>query len=134
MCRWKGIDGARAHLRYIQRDGVTREGERGDLYAADQERVDGQAFLDRSQDDRHQFRFIVAPEDGAEYEDLKPLSRRLMAQMEKDLGTRLDWVAVDHFNTGHPHTHIILRGKDERGADLVISRDYISRYSRRVCT
>jgi len=122
----KGVDGARAHLRYIQRDGVTREGERGKLYAADQDRADSKAFLDRSQDDRHQFRFIVAPEDGAEYDDLKPLTRRLMAQMEEDLGARLDWVAVDHFNTGHPHTHIMLRGKDEHGADLVIARDYIS--------
>jgi hypothetical protein len=35
-------------------------------------------------------------------------------------------VAVDHFNTGHPHTHIMLRGVDERGADLVIARDYLS--------
>src|SRR5690606_20164883 len=38
----------------------------------------------------------------------------------------LDWVAVDHFNTGHPHTHVVLRGKDERGQDLVIARDYIA--------
>ena len=51
--------------------------------------------------DRHQFRFIVAAEDGAEYQDLKPMIRRLMAQAEKDLGTKLDWVAVNHFNTGH---------------------------------
>ncbi|MBM3655310.1 MAG: DUF3363 domain-containing protein, partial [Alphaproteobacteria bacterium] len=122
----EGIDGARAHLRYIQRDGVTREGERGELYAADRDRADGKAFLERSNGDRHQFRFIVAPEDGAEYDDLKPLARRLMAQMEEDLGARLDWVAVDHFNTGHPHTHIILRGKHERGADLLIARNYIS--------
>lgn len=122
----KGMDGARAHLRYIQRDGVTREGERGELYAADRDGADGKAFLERSNGDRHQFRFIVAPEDGAEYDDLKPLARRLMAQMEEDLGARLDWVAVDHFNTGHPHMHIILRGKDERGVDIVIARDYIS--------
>nr|AQZ39401.1 conjugal transfer protein TraI [Sphingobium sp. YW16] len=45
--------------------------------------------------------------------------------MEDDLGTRLDWVAVDHFNTGHPHTHIIVRGKDDRSKDLIIARDYI---------
>jgi type IV secretory pathway VirD2 relaxase len=38
-----------------------------------------------------------------------------MAQAEKDLGTKLDWVAVDHFNTGHPHSHVIVRGKDDRG-------------------
>jgi type IV secretory pathway VirD2 relaxase len=48
-----------------------------------------------------------------------------MQQMEKDLGTKLDWVAVDHFNTGHPHSHIILRGVDDRGKDLIIARDYL---------
>jgi hypothetical protein len=53
--------------------------------------------------------------------------RRLMAQAEKDLGTKLDWVAVDHFNTGHPHTHILLRGMDDWGQNLVIAREYIAR-------
>ncbi|MDX8501821.1 relaxase/mobilization nuclease RlxS [Mesorhizobium sp. VK4C] len=122
----KGVDGARAHLRYLQRDGVTREGEPGQLYGAESDRVDGKDFIDRADGDRHQFRFIIAAEDGIEYDDLKPLTRRLMAQMEEDLGTKLDWVAVDHFNTGHPHTHVFLRGKDDRGENLVIARDYIS--------
>lgn len=122
----KGMESARAHLRYIQRDGVTREGEPGELYGAEQDRADGRAFLERSQGDRHQFRFIVSAEDGAEYDDLKPLTRRLMTRMEEDLGTKLDWVAVDHYNTGHPHTHILLRGRDERGKDLIIARDYIT--------
>ncbi|WP_339864892.1 relaxase/mobilization nuclease RlxS [Paremcibacter congregatus] len=121
----KRMASARAHLRYIQRDGVTRDGERGELYSSDQDRVDGKEFLDRTDGDRHQFRFIVAPEDGIEYDELKSLTRRLMTQMEEDLGTRLDWVAVDHFNTGHPHTHIMLRGKDDQRHDLVISRGYI---------
>ena len=49
-----------------------------------------------------------------------------MQTMEKDLGTRLDWIAADHFNTGRPHSHIVLRGKDEAGKDLVIARDYIA--------
>ncbi|MBH9796816.1 relaxase/mobilization nuclease domain-containing protein, partial [Clostridioides difficile] len=57
---------------------------------------------------------------------LKPFVRDLMRQVEADLGTRLDWVAADHFNTGHPHTHIVVRGADERGQDLVIARDYIA--------
>lgn len=91
----------------------------------------GKAFLERAEGDRHQFRFIVAAEVGAEYEDLQPLTRRLMAQMAKDLGTELDWIAVDHFNTGHPHTHILLRGKDETGRDLVIARDYMAAGLRR---
>jgi type IV secretory pathway VirD2 relaxase len=126
----KGLQGSRAHLRYIQRDGVTREGFPGELYNANQDRADGKEFLDRADGDRHQFRFIVSAEDGAEYGDLKPVTRRLMRQMENDLGTTLDWVAVDHFNTGHPHTHILVRGKDDQGRDLVIARNYMARGMR----
>lgn len=122
----KGAAAARAHLRYLQRDGTTREGERGQFYGRDAEGIDGKAFLDRGSGDRHQFRFIVAPEDGALYDDLKPLVRRLMADAERDLGAKLDWVAVDHFNTGHPHSHVIIRGVDERGKDLVIAPDYLT--------
>lgn len=122
----KGANAAAAHLRYLQRDGTTREGERGSLYSAEHDEANGKAFLERGSGDRHQFRFIVAAEDGAEYQDLKPLVRRLMDQAEKDLGTRLDWVAVDHFNTGHPHSHILVRGKDELGKDLIVGREYIT--------
>jgi len=122
----KGASAAAAHLRYLQRDGTTRNGEAGKLYGRDSENVDRTAFRERGAGDRHQFRFIVSPEDGAEYDDLKPLTRRLMAQVEHDLGTTLDWVAVDHYNTGHPHTHIVVRGKDDHGADLVIAKDYLT--------
>ncbi|MCK1515610.1 relaxase/mobilization nuclease and DUF3363 domain-containing protein [Bradyrhizobium sp. 190] len=116
----------RAHLRYVQRDGVTRDGEPGELYDTTSDRAEGKAFTERSAGDRHQFRFIVAPEDSAELSDLKPFIRDLMRQMESDLGTRLDWVAADHFNTGHPHSHIVLRGKGDDGQDLIIARDYIA--------
>jgi type IV secretory pathway VirD2 relaxase len=122
----RGLSGARAHLRYIQRDGVTREGSPGALYSAERDEADGKAFLERADGDRHQFRFIVSAEDGAEYPDLKPFTRRLMAQMEADLDTKLDWAAVDHFNTGHPHSHIMLRGIDGQGQNLIIAREYIS--------
>lgn len=126
----KGAAAARAHLRYVERDGTTRDGGRGQLYGADNDKVDGKAWLDQAQGDRHQFRFIVSPEDGAEYGDLKHLTRRLMTRMEEDLGTKLDWVAVDHFNTGHPHSHIIVRGRDESGKDLIIAREYITQGMR----
>ena len=57
-----GDNGAvRAHLRYVQRDGVTREGNPGELYDAGSDRADGKAFAERGEEDRHQFRFIVAP-------------------------------------------------------------------------
>jgi type IV secretory pathway VirD2 relaxase len=121
-----GSRAADAHVRYLQRDGTTRDGERGRLYSAASDEVDGQAFVERGHEDRHQFRFIVAPEDAAELSDLRAFTRDVMRQMEKDLGTQLDWVAVDHFNTGHPHSHVIVRGRDDLGKDLIIAQDYIT--------
>lgn len=132
--RGQGAKAAAAHLRYIQRDGVTVEGAPGELYSRDSDRAEGGDFLRRAEGDRHQFRFIVSAEDAGAYEDLKPLVRRLMARMEADLGTGLDWVAVDHHNTGHPHSHIVLRGKDDLGQDLVIARDYIAHGMRERAT
>ena len=117
---------AAAHLRYIQRDGTSRDGERGQLYSAAGDRADGDTFLDRGQDDRHQFRFIVSPEDAADLADLTGYTCELMAQIETDLGTKLDWVAVNHHNTGHPHVHVIVNGRDALSEDLVINGDYLA--------
>lgn len=115
-----------SHLRYIERDGVSREGDPGQAYGPLTDQTDLNAFEERGRDDRHQFRFIVSPEDAEQLDDLRTYTRHLMSRMEADLGTRLDWVAVDHWNTDNPHTHIVLRGKDDSGKDLVIARDYIA--------
>src|SRR5262245_3374373 len=120
------LGAARAHLKYIVRDGVARDGEPGRLYSRDSDAAEAAAFLARSEGDAHQFRFVVSADEGARLSDLKPFIRDLVAQMERDLDTKLDWVAVDHFNTGHPHTHIVIRGRDDQGRDLVMARDYIS--------
>src|SRR5690606_32955247 len=74
----KGAQAAAAHLRYLQRDGTTRAGERGALYGPASDEANAKDFHARGAGDRHQFRFIVSPEDGAHYEELKPLVRRLM--------------------------------------------------------
>jgi type IV secretory pathway VirD2 relaxase len=120
------LGAARAHLRYIQRDGVTPEGKPGQLYGPETDEANGTAFLDNCEGDRHQFRLIVSPDDGAELAYLKPFIRDFMSKVESDLDTKLDWVAVDHYNTGHPHTHIIIRGKDDKDQDLIITKDYVS--------
>lgn len=121
-----GRQSTRSHLRYIERDGVSREGDPGQAYGPQTDRADPEAFEIRGRDDRHQFRFIVSAEDAEQLNDLRTFTRHLMSRMEADLGTRLDWVAVDHWNTDNPHTHIVLRGKDDTGKDLVIARDYIA--------
>ena len=117
---------AAAHLRYITRDGVTPDGAPGQVYGAATDRADGEAFIERGKADRHQFRFIVSPEDAQDLGDLRAFTRRLTAQAEADLGTRLDWIAVDHHDTDNPHTHLMIRGVNDQGRDLVIDSDYIT--------
>ncbi|WP_059410526.1 relaxase/mobilization nuclease and DUF3363 domain-containing protein [Cupriavidus basilensis] len=120
-----------AHLRYIEREGVDRQGGPGHAYGPTTDTADTTTFEERGREDRHQFRFIVSPEDAEQLDDLRTYTRHLMARMEADLGTRLEWVAVDHWNTDNPHTHVVLRGKDDTSKDLIISRDYIAEGMRR---
>src|SRR3546814_5011609 len=79
----------------------------------------GDAFAARCEEDRHHFRFIVSPEDAGDMADLRAFTRELMDDVARDLGTDLDWVAVDHWNTDNPHIHVLLRGKADDGTDLV---------------
>jgi type IV secretory pathway VirD2 relaxase len=116
-----------AHLSYLKRDGVTRDGAHAQMFDTSGDQADDAAFTDRCKDDRHHFRFIISPEDASDMTDLKAFTRDLASRMERDLGTRLDWVAVDHWNTDNPHVHLLVRGVTDEGSDLVIARDYISR-------
>ncbi|MBN9124850.1 MAG: type VI secretion protein [Nitrosospira sp. 56-18] len=118
------------HLHYIEREGVGREQDTGKAYGPMIDEADLPAFGERGREDRHQFRLIVSPEDAEQLDDLRTYTRHLMGRMEADLGTRLDWVAVNHWNTDNPHTHIVLRGKDDTGKDLIISQAYITRGMR----
>ena len=114
------------HIAYLERDGVTREGSNGQMFDANADEVDGDAFASRCKDDRHHFRFIVSPEDASELADLRVFTRELLEDMASDLDTRLDWMAVDHWNTANPHIHVLVRGVASGGSDLVIDRAYIS--------
>jgi type IV secretory pathway VirD2 relaxase len=115
------------HLAYLKREGVTRNGKDARMFDATSDTVDERAFAERCEDDRHHFRFIISPEDAAALGDLKTFTRELMRDVEGDLGTGLDWIAVDHWNTDNPHIHVLIRGRTDDGKDLVISREYISR-------
>ncbi|ALJ12407.1 MULTISPECIES: relaxase/mobilization nuclease domain-containing protein [Alphaproteobacteria] len=115
-----------AHVAYLKREGVTRDRSPTRMFDAAGDNADDRAFTERCKDDRHHFRIIVSPEDAAELTDLREYTRDLVRQMETDLGTRLDWVAVDHWNTDNPHVHMLVRGVTDTGTDLVMARDYIS--------
>jgi len=115
------------HIAYLKREGVTRDGENARMFDAASDTADERAFAERCADDRHHFRFIVSPEDASDLRDLKTFTRELMLDVERDLGAKLDWLAVDHWNTDNPHVHVLIRGRADDGHDLVISREYISR-------
>jgi len=114
------------HIAYLERDGVTRDGRDASMFDAAGDEADRGAFAERCAGDRHHFRFIVSPEDAAELGDLRGYTRELMQKLEADLDTRLDWIAVDHWNTDNPHIHVLVRGVAADGADLVIDRAYMA--------
>ena len=115
------------HIAYLKREGVTRDGRDAGMFDAEADSVDDRAFAGRCEEDRHHFRFIVSPEDADRLEDLRAFTRDLMNEAERDLGTKLNWIGVDHWNTDNPHVHVLVRGRADDGKDLVIARDYISR-------
>ncbi|MCP4388159.1 MAG: DUF3363 domain-containing protein [Gammaproteobacteria bacterium] len=121
----RGAKAARLHLKYVERDGVDQDGGKGVLYNGQAAELSADNFLERSSDDPHQFRFIVSPEDAAEL-DLTAYTRDLMRQVETDLGRELDWIAVNHYNTDNPHTHIVIRGRGLDGKELRMDREFIS--------
>jgi len=114
------------HLSYLERDATQKDASPGKLYGSLIHDVDAESFRDRCKDDRHHFRFVVSAEDAEQMIDLKAYTRELVSRMESDLGTKLDWVAIDHYDTAQPHTHLIVRGVRDDSKDLVIPRQYVS--------
>ena len=128
----QGYATQKLHVDYIKRDSAALEGDKGNIYSKDQVFADSDEFIENGKDDRHQFRIIVSPEDGKEIGDLSLFTKNFMAQMERDLDTKLEWVAANHYDTANPHTHIVIRGKRDNGDDLVIPKKYISYGMREV--
>jgi type IV secretory pathway VirD2 relaxase len=119
-----GAKAAKLHLRYIERDGVEKDGAKGVLYDASGP-AQRETFEQPRAGERHQFRLIVSPEDAGEL-DLTEYVRTLMGRVERDLGRKLEWAAVNHFDTDHPHAHLVVRGVDKDGRELRLDRTYIS--------
>ncbi len=140
-----GGGGLGSHLAYVAREGaaregarineaerhtdyLTRNGERGrDLfYSADQDHLDGRArAAEWAASDKRHFRIVLAAEEGGSLQDLPSYAREVMARAETSLGKPLVWVAIDHWDTDNPHTHIILRGRDRLGRDLILPKDFV---------
>ena len=107
------------HVAYLKREGVTRNCADARMFDATSDDADTKAFAQRCEEDRHHFRFTVSPEDAGQMADLRAFTRELMVDVERDLGAKLDWAAVDHWNTDNPHIHVLIRGRAGSGANWV---------------
>jgi type IV secretory pathway VirD2 relaxase len=117
----------RAHGRYVARESATHEGDSKAVgFDGRGESIDIAGRLESWQKagDERLWKLIVSPEFG-DRADLKRLTRDLVSRMERDLGMPLEWVAVAHYNTEHPHVHMALRGVGPEGRPLHLSRDYV---------
>src|SRR5262249_40550282 len=112
---------ARAHAAYLSREG---EAERSIFYDARADGVDGaeRAAAWANSDKRH-FRVVLSAEHGERLRDLPAYTREVMARADAALGTKLQWIAVDHHDTDNPHTHIVIRGRRANGQDLILPKD-----------
>ena len=124
----KSRESLQHHCSYLTRKGTEKTPDRSpEVYSKDGtfEASQQDNFINEASQDRHHFRFIISPEN-AHHLDLTCYVKEVVEQMETDLGTKLEYMAVNHYNTDNPHAHIVIRGKDSNGKDLVISKDYIS--------
>ena len=117
----------RALLHYLNKNGAGLGGERAELYNETGRipREELSQTVKKWSEDPHHFRFIISPKNGDELE-LESYIKRLMETVSKDLGTKLEWHAANHYDTDEPHSHVVVRGIDEYGKPLLISKDYIS--------
>jgi hypothetical protein len=108
-----------AHGRYITRNGARAFGPD---HAANTS--PNQLGAWQKDGDERLFKLIISPEF-AERVDLEKLTRGLMADISRDLGTRLEWTAVIHHDTEHDHVHVALGGLDDKGRPLRLPREYV---------
>lgn len=105
------------HARSLSQEGKGIDGGRGELFTATGVEVNHHAFAQRAQDDPHQWRMILSPRDGARL-DLQAYTRASMAQMARDVGGTLEWIAAAHQDTAHVQTPVMIQGRDLAERDL----------------
>jgi len=103
-----------AHGSYLEREGAQKEDERGRGFDARNKEVSLAARLNEWQmeGDTRLFKVILAPEDGDRLA-IRGYTREYMARLAPHLSEnpeRVEWAAIDHYNTGHPHVHLLIRG------------------------
>ena len=71
------------------------------------------------------FRWMISPEKKCSPAVLKEVAKCFVARCEQLTGHKMDWQAVVHMNSEHPHVHILINGKDQNGKPFRFRPDLI---------
>ncbi|MCZ8208598.1 MAG: hypothetical protein O9270_10430 [Aquidulcibacter sp.] len=117
------------HVSYLAREGAGQDGVDAGFYDLDGSRNAEEVGVQCAgwEQDRHHFRLIISAEHGDKIEDMDAYVKGVMEKVSLDLKEpNLEWVAVNHYDTDQPHSHVMMRGKRANGKDLVMPRSYVS--------
>ncbi len=124
----------KAHGRYLSRESAThRTAQRETGFDEARQKLDAARSLNDWQQagDPRLWKIIVSPEFGEQL-SIYQLGRAVMEGVEQELGASVEWVAVAHYNTGHPRVHIAMRGIDRRGREIRLTREFIQHGIRKI--
>lgn len=137
----KDLGKAQAHVKYVCFRAKELEYQGREIFGPEKDRDDARAFIKRIDDPAtkhsqsvkiHKILISMRQEDFEKYgADYKKIVREAMADMEREKGMKLDWIAATHMKEGHPHVHVIVKsvGKTPEGKNkrLMIRKDEYSR-------
>jgi hypothetical protein len=107
--------------KYLVREGTERNGDKAALYGTDIDEY-------RENMTGKNFRVFLSPQSGEA--GLTALTERFVKKLELQTGYKLYWQAANHYNTAHPHAHLLINGKDKNGKEVVFPRDVVKTFMR----
>ena len=115
----------RRHITYLGRDSAGADGKKPEVFTEQGKEVPSQPM----DNERRIYRFILSPENGDRL-DMKQFTREFMEQYEEASGKNLHWFAAVHYNTAHPHAHIVVRGVNQEGERFFLSKGLLNTQAR----
>jgi hypothetical protein len=114
---------------YLVREGTERDGSRARLYGTDIEEYK-QNMAGKN------FRIFLSPQ--SDKVNLTDLTERFVKRLELQTGYKLFWQAANHYNTAHPHAHLLINGADKTGKEITFPKDIVKTFMREtardICT
>ncbi|MDP3508059.1 MAG: hypothetical protein Q8T09_08725 [Candidatus Melainabacteria bacterium] len=69
-------------------------------------------------------KIILSPGDNSV--NLTDYTRQVMEQWQQSVGREFSWWAVNHYNTDHYHSHVVVAGKDSKDRDVELDREMLA--------